>query len=66
MHDWRSELRAQRLTRREAFEICTRNGARMGFEGADKGSVELGKLGNLVVLSGSPGRAPGGDPRRFR
>jgi len=48
----------QRLTLREAFELYTHNGARMGFEEADKGSLEIGKLGDLVVLSQDPFGVP--------
>ena len=48
----------QRLTLREAFELYTRNGACIGFEEADKGSLEIGKLGDLVVLSQDPFAVP--------
>jgi predicted amidohydrolase YtcJ len=48
----------QRLTLQEAFELYTRNGARIGFEEAEKGSLEIGKLGDMVVLSQDPFDVP--------
>jgi hypothetical protein len=48
----------QRLTVEEAFELYTRNGALLGFEEADKGSLERGKLGDMVVLDRDPFQIP--------
>jgi urease alpha subunit len=43
-----------------ARALYTINAARIGFEEQDKGSLEAGKLGDMVVLSGDPfGVEPG-------
>jgi predicted amidohydrolase YtcJ len=44
----------QRVSLRDALNIFTINGARIGFEEGSKGSVEVGKLADLVVLSKDP------------
>ena len=41
----------QRLTRLEALRACTLSAARAAFEENDKGSLEPGKLADMVVLS---------------
>ena len=45
---------AERIDVREALELYTINAARIGLEEQDKGSLEVGKLGDIVVLSEDP------------
>ncbi len=45
---------AERIGVREALELYTINAARIGFEEQDKGSLEVGKLGDISVLSENP------------
>ncbi len=49
---------AQRITPMEALAGVTINAARQHFEEATKGSLEVGKLADLVILSSSPLDAP--------
>ena len=44
----------QALTREEAMECATLGGAALTFEEADKGSIAVGKLADLAVLSADP------------
>jgi predicted amidohydrolase YtcJ len=44
----------QRITVAEALKVATLNGAYASFEEHQKGSLEPGKLADLVVLSGDP------------
>ena len=51
----------QRVTRAEALRMATRGNAWLMMEEADKGSIEKGKLADLVVLSEDPLTCP--EPR---
>lgn len=42
---------AERVTVQEGLELYTINAARIAFEEGDKGSLEVGKLGDFVVLA---------------
>jgi predicted amidohydrolase YtcJ len=44
----------QRISVRDALRLYTINGAKVAFEEAQKGSLEPGKLADLVVLSDDP------------
>lgn len=44
----------QRLSPREALRMCTYNGAWTTFDEADRGSLEVGKVADMVLLSASP------------
>jgi predicted amidohydrolase YtcJ len=48
----------QRITLAEALRAATLNGAYASFEESDKGSIEPGKLADLVVLTGDPFSLP--------
>jgi len=45
---------AQALTRAEALRCATRNGAYLTFDENKKGSLEVGKLADIAVLSADP------------
>jgi predicted amidohydrolase YtcJ len=45
---------AERLEPERALQLYTLDNAYLGFEEADKGSIEVGKLGDLVVLDADP------------
>jgi predicted amidohydrolase YtcJ len=47
---------AERVSVQEALELYTINAARIGFTGSDTGSLEVGKLGDLVILGEDPFR----------
>ncbi|MFJ2991256.1 amidohydrolase [Pandoraea sp. NPDC087047] len=51
----------QRLTRTQAIETITRNGAYLSFEEADKGTLAPGKWADLAVLSANPLAIPEAD-----
>jgi len=53
----------QKITREEALRLSTINNARLMFDEARKGSIEPGKLADLVVLSDDIMTAP---PERIR
>ena len=45
---------AERVSVQQALELYTINAARIAFEEGEKGSLEVGKLGDLVVLAADP------------
>jgi predicted amidohydrolase YtcJ len=45
---------AERVSVQEALQLYTINGARIAFQETDRGSLEMGKLGDLVVLDEDP------------
>jgi predicted amidohydrolase YtcJ len=47
-------LPSERVGVQEALELYTINAARIAFQEQEKGSLEVGKLGDLVVLSEDP------------
>jgi hypothetical protein len=47
-------LPAERVSVQQALELYTTSAARIAFEEGDKGSLEVGKLGDLVVLGADP------------
>ena len=59
-HVWGAD---QRITLAEAIRCATLDGAYASFEEHDKGSIEPGKLADLVVLAEDPF---GADPERLR
>ena len=44
----------QRITPRQALELFTIQAARIGFEEKSKGTLEVGKLGDLTILGDNP------------
>ncbi len=56
----------QRITRREALQVETINNAYLTFEERDKGSIEPGKLADLVVLPEDILTCPDKDIERLR
>ena len=54
---------AQALSVQEALRMCTINGCRATFDETERGSLEVGKLADMVVLSENPCKM---DPRRLR
>ena len=44
----------QKLTREQALRAATLNGAWLSFEEAERGSLEVGKLADLAVLTEDP------------
>ncbi|HEY77279.1 MAG TPA: amidohydrolase family protein [Thermoflexia bacterium] len=52
---------AERVSVQEGLELYTINAARIAFQEADRGSLEVGKLGDLVVLAADPFRVDPGE-----
>lgn len=48
----------QRISVLDALKGITRHAAWQGFEEQDKGTIEVGKLADLVVLNRNPLRVP--------
>ncbi len=55
--------RAERVSVQEALELYTINAARIAFQEKDRGSLEVGKLGDFVVLAEDPFEA---DPSHIK
>jgi predicted amidohydrolase YtcJ len=53
----------RRLTVMEALSLFTINAAKLAFEEGEKGTIEPGKLADLVVLSADPQAV---DPRTLK
>ena len=56
----------QRLTRLEALRLYTINNARLHFEERDKGTIEPGKLADLILVDRDPLTCPEDDLRTTR
>ena len=56
----------QRLSRLEALRFYTINNARLHSEEADKGSIEPGKLADLILVDRDPLTCPEDDLRSTR
>jgi len=56
----------QRLTRLEALRFYTINNARLHGEDASKGTIEPGKLADLIVVTPDPLTCPEADIRQVR
>jgi predicted amidohydrolase YtcJ len=54
---------AERVSVHEALQLYTINAARIAFQEDDRGSLEVGKLGDLVVLAEDPYQV---DPREIK
>ena len=46
------------VTIQEALKMCTRNGSWVTFDEAERGSLEKGKVADMVILSGDPYTTP--------
>lgn len=49
---------SQRLTPQEALRMCTYNGAWTTFDERERGSLEVGKVADMVMLSANPYEVP--------
>ena len=49
---------SERLTIREALRMCTYNGAWVCFDEKERGSLEVGKVADMVILSANPYECP--------
>ncbi|MDO4483822.1 MAG: amidohydrolase family protein [Clostridia bacterium] len=49
---------AQRLTVQEALRMCTVNGYAAAFDDDTRGTLEMGKVADMVILSGNPYETP--------
>jgi predicted amidohydrolase YtcJ len=56
----------QAVSREQALRMMTTEAARLSFDEDRKGSIEVGKLGDLVVLSGDLFAVPAEDIRHIR
>ena len=56
----------QSLTIREALRAATYNGAWVTFDERDRGSLEAGKLADMVILSENPYEVPTAELERIK
>ena len=49
---------SQALTVQEALRMCTHNGYYMSFDEKDRGTLEVGKIADMVILSDNPYTIP--------
>jgi predicted amidohydrolase YtcJ len=45
---------AQSVTVQQALKMCTYNTCWMSFDEKERGSLEVGKIADMVILSGNP------------
>ena len=57
---------AECLTREQAIQFYTINGARINFDEAKKGSLEAGKYADLIIVDRDPSRCPIDDVPRTK
>ena len=50
-------METERLTPEEAIRLFTIDAAYAGFEEAERGSIEVGKIADLVILADDPTQA---------
>ena len=56
----------QKVSREDALRMMTRTAAAMTFDETDRGSIEVGKLGDFVVLSEDYLTCPAGRIKEIR
>ncbi|NLL62702.1 MAG: amidohydrolase family protein [Ruminococcaceae bacterium] len=53
-----SSMPSQSLTVKEALRMCTYNGYKITFDEKERGSLEVGKIADMVILSADPYSIP--------